>query len=343
MISTLPNRKLMISLLILVCLIPLTLSACQTATSAVPNEVEITPTDPTESPTETLVESTEPVQTDAPLITSTDSLTRLTDSPGDEYHTVWSPDGQWLLFTYNNGGEMSIGTYHFADQSWALLNADLDGDLYLEWSPDGSQFTFDAYGDDGRSAIFLADFPADLASPLTYQQLDIPSPAFMSSISPDGTSVLVFVDNQLQLYDLASQSLTPIPNTSSCWHPKFSPDGSKILLTTLKDGHQDIFAHTLSNGALEKLTDSSASFDRAQWSPDGRQIAYVAELDGYPEIWLTQLESGQTIRLVGFPQDSSSYVSMPEFSPDGQSLVVTYQGDLWLVDLSGINLANLRP
>lgn len=337
MISTLPNRKLMISLVILHCLILLALSACQPEISATPTEVEIIPTEATESPTQTSVEPTDPAQMDGPLITSTDALTRLTDSPGDEYHTVWSPDGQWLLFTYNNSGEMSIGTYHFEDQSRALLNAELDGDLYLEWSPDGSQFTFDAYGDDGRSAIFLADFPADLASPLVYQQLEIPSPAFMSSISRDGTSILVFVDNQLQLYDLASQSLTPIPNTSSCWHPKFSPDGSQILFTTFNDEKQDIFALTLADGTIEKLTDSSASFDRAQWSPDSHQIAYVAELDGYTEIWLTQLETGDTVRLIGFPQDSRSYVSMPEFSPDGQSLVVTYQDDLWLIDLSEIN------
>ena len=340
--SSRSNHKQILSLVILLCLIPLALSACRPEATPTPTETEVLSTDAPEVSTEATVEPTEMIQvaagsSDGLLISSTDALTRLTDSPGDEYHTVWSPDGQWLLFTYNNGGEMSIGTYHFEDQSWALLNAALEGDLYLEWSPDGSQFTFDAYGDDGRSTIFLADFPVDLASPLTYEPLAIPTPAFMSSISPDGASVLVFVDNQLQLYDLARESLSPIPNTSSCWHPKFSPDGSQILFTSLDGNHQDIYILTLADGTIEKATDSSASFDRAQWSPDGSWIAYVAETDSSPEIWLTDLESGQTVRLIGFPQDSKSYVSMPEFSPDGQSLVVTYQGDLWLADISGLD------
>jgi hypothetical protein len=35
--------------------------------------------------------------------------------------------------------------------------------------------------------------------------------------------------------------------------------------------------------------------------------------------------------------EADTEVSMPEFSPDGQSLVISYQGDLWLVNLSGIN------
>jgi len=334
--STLPGRMTQLYFAFLLCLIPLALSACQPQATPTATEASSPTEAPLPTPTEAETEIV-PTQINEILAANSLTLTRLTDSPGDEYHTVWSPDGQWLLFTYNKDGEMSIGTYHFVDQSWALLNAELDGDLYLEWSPDGSQFTFDAYGSDGRSAIFLADFPADLASSLSYQALAIPSPAFMSSISPDGASVLVYVDNQLQLYDLASESLTPIPNTESCWHPKFSPDGTQILFTTSDGSHQDIYALTLADNTIEKLTDSSATFDRAQWSPDGSHIVYVAELDGYTEIWLTDLAAGETLELFGFPEDSDSYVSMPEFSPDGQSLVISYQGDLWLVDISGIN------
>ncbi|MBG0770362.1 MAG: PD40 domain-containing protein, partial [Anaerolineaceae bacterium] len=324
-------------LAVMLCLLPITLSACQAKTIPAPTKTEVLSTDLPKPTPEITAEPTKADHTEGILITNTETLTRLTDTPGDEYHTVWSPDGQWLLFTYGTVDGMSIGAYHFEDQSWTLLNVELEGDLYLEWSPDGSQFTFDAYGDDGRSTIFLADFPTDLASPLNYQPLAIQTQAFMSSISPDGSSVLAFANNQLQLLDLASQTLTPIANTQSCWHPKFSPDGERILFTKMDGSAQDIYALTLADGTLEKLTDSSAIFDRAQWSPDGSRIVYVAEMDGYPEIWLTDLDSGQTIRFMGFPMDSQSYVSMPEFSPDGQSLVVTYQGDLWLADISGLD------
>lgn len=336
MFSTHPSRKRSILLVILFCLIPLALSACQPEATWAPYSTEAHQPTPSEPTIEVSTEPVEPEETNELLINGT-NLTRLTSTPGDEYHTVWSPDGQWLLFTYNNGGEMSIGTYHFEDQSWALLNATLEGDLYLEWSPDGTQFTFDAYGDDGRSAIYLADFPTDLTNPLSYEKLAIPSPAFMSSISPDGTTVLVYVNNQLQLYDLATESLTPIVNTTSCWHPKFSPDGSQILFTTLDGDNQDIYILALADGSMHKATDSSALFDRAQWSPDGSQIVYVAEMDSHTEIWMTDLQTGLTEYLIGFPDDSDSYVSMPEISPDGQLMVFTYQGDLWLMDLSELN------
>jgi TolB protein len=159
----------------------------------------------------------------------------------------------------------------------------------------------------------------------------------MSSLSPDGASVLVYYDNQLNLFDRETEALMPIPGTEGCWHPKFSPDGSQILYTTATAEGQDIFALSLTDESIEKLTDSSADFDRAQWSPDGAQIAYVAELDGGSEIWLTDITSGYTVRLISFLDEAESEVSMPEFSPDGHSLVISYQGDLWLVDISGIN------
>lgn len=332
------RNKHLIALLSLLLLIPILLSACQpkatptpTATGSAPDS---TPTDAAASAGDLPVA---PEGNDDLPITSPASLTRLTETPGDEYHTVWSPDGEWLLFTYNDSGSMSIGTYNVPGQIWELSNASLDGDLYLEWSADGTQFTFDAYAEDGRSAIYLADFSPDVASPLVYQKLAIPSPAFMSSLSPDGASVLVYYDNQLNLFDRETEILTPIPGTEGCWHPKFSPDGSRILYTTTTAEGQDIFALSLTDGSIEKLTDSSADFDRAQWSPDGKQIAYVAELAGGSEIWLTDITSGFTVRLVSFMDEADTEVTMPEFSPDGQSLVISYQGDLWLVELSGIN------
>ena len=149
---------------------------------------------------------------------------------------------------------------------------------------------------------------------------------------PTERGVLLFTNNQINLYDLDTGTLHPIPNTQDCWHPKFSPDGTRILATAIKNGHQDIYAFDIEDGTAKKLTDSSMNFDRAQWSPDGKFIVSVAEKDSRSEIWLTRFEQGQSIRLIAFPEDTSSFLSMPEFSPDGDAIVVTWQGDLWLAE-----------
>ena len=324
MMIPIKKKFVFISLILFACVIT---SACQ------PTQETETPL-PTET-TEETAPTGEPQSVDSVqsiIFSGTDSLTRLTDTPGDEYHTAWSPDGNWLIFTYSENGQNAIGTYHVSEGTWQLLNADLQGDLYLDWSPDSSRFVFDAYDENEFSSIYLADFPTDLSAPLVYEKLAIDSRAFMSSISPDGTQVLLFTNNQINLYDLDTGTLHPIPNTQDCWHPKFSPDGTRILATTVKDGHQDIYAFDIEDGTAKKLTDSSMNFDRAQWSPDGKFIVSVAEKDGRSEIWLTRLEQGQSVRLIAFPEDTSSFLSMPEFSPDGDAIVITWQGDLWLAE-----------
>jgi Tol biopolymer transport system component len=331
------RKTMLVSLSLLLCFTPAFLSACQApqATEMPLPTATVEETVTEEAPTETSVPTDEPqpVETLQDIIfSSTDALVRLVETPGDEYHTAWSPDGNWLIFTYSENGQYAIGTYHMTEGSWQLLNADLEGDLYLDWSPDSTQFVFDAYDENEFSSIYLADFPTDLSAPLVYEKLNINSRSFMASVSPDGDQVLLFTDNQIVIYDLASKSLQPIPNTSDCWHPKFSPDGTRILATAIRDGHQDIYAFDIETGASEKLTDSSMNFDRAQWSPDSMMIVSVAEKDGQTEIWLTNLDLDRSIRLIAFPGDTSSYLSMPDFSPDGDTIVVTYQGDLWLAE-----------
>ena len=332
------NRKpMLINLILVLCFITAMVSACQPAqeTEAPLPTATMEVIASTDTPTKEVETTDEPQAVEASqdiIFSSTDSLTRLTETPGDEYHTAWSPDGNWLIFTYSENGQYAIGTYNIPEGSWQLLNADVEGDLYLDWSPDSTQFVFDAYDENEFSSIYLAAFPTDLSAPLVYEKLAIDSRAFMSSISPDGEQVLLFTDNQIVLYDLASKKIKAIPDVSDCWHPKFAPDGTRILATTVRDGHQDIYAFDVKTGASEKLTDSSMSFDRAQWSPDGTMIVSVAEKDGQTEIWLTNLELDKSIRLIAFPGDTSSYLSMPEFSPDGDSIVVTYQGDLWLAE-----------
>jgi Tol biopolymer transport system component len=338
-----PNWKMM-NVVVLIALVIgalFLLAACQpnrlTPTLQAAEE-DVTEETAVVSPTEEMEVTTEDPQPDVSadaegiVFSTTDALTRLTETPGDEYHAAWSPDGRWLLFTYWEGNTYALGTYDLETGSRALLNAEVTGDLYLDWMPDGAAFVFDGSTSGGPSSIFLAEFPADLSNPLQTEQLDVPTPAFMTTLSPDGKQVLFFHDNQLKTFDLETQTTEVISNTEGCWHPQFSPNGTSVLFTKEADGAVDIYSMALDGVGLTKLTDSSRNFDRARWSPDGSMIVYVAEEGGQTEIWLTELATGKTLRLIAFSDETEAYLSMPEFAPDGDAIVVTYDGDLWLVE-----------
>lgn len=333
-------RKLLILLLGFIVILPLTacqLGEIQESLDATEEEISAVPetsVPATDEPQQVLTETTPDSSTDSDgfVFSSPDALVRLTNTPGDEYHAAWSPDGRWLLFVYWEGDSYSLGVYDLVENMRTILNAEVNGDLYLDWAPDSAQFVYDGFQPGDPSSIYLADFPSDLSAPLESEPLDVPTPAFMTSMSPDGERVLFFHDNQIKTFDLETHVTTTIPNSEGCWHPQFSPDGNTILFTKAVDDDVDIYSMALDGTGLTKLTDSSRNFDRGKWSPDGKEIVYVAEEEGQTEIWLTELTTGRTLRLVAFPGETGAYLSMPEFSPDGDAIVLSYDGDLWLAE-----------
>src|SRR5262245_5531791 len=64
-------------------------------------------------------------------------------------------------------------------------------------------------------------------------------------------------------------------------HPRWSPDGSKIISESTRSGKSQLWLIELSGGEAKKLTDVSTEASNAIWSRDGSRIAFVSAV--YPE------------------------------------------------------------
>jgi hypothetical protein len=60
-------------------------------------------------------------------------------------------------------------------------------------------------------------------------------------------------------------------------YPHVSPDGTKILFTSDRDGDDDIYVMNVDGTNIANLTNSSDSETMGLWSPDGSKIAFVGE------------------------------------------------------------------
>jgi TolB protein len=68
----------------------------------------------------------------------------LPNTPGEVYQPAWSPDGEWLAFPANFGGNIDIYRIHpdgsglekVTDTPWPLLESE------PTWSPDGNRIAF---------------------------------------------------------------------------------------------------------------------------------------------------------------------------------------------------------
>jgi len=98
--------------------------------------------------------------------------------------------------------------------------------------------------------------------------------------------------------------------------PRFSPDGTRILYTSYKDGRPKLYLRDLRSGLCRVLSQRKGLNIGAAWTPDGRGVALTLSIKGNPDIFLIDLNGRILKRLTSnWGIDVS-----PSFSPDGKKM-----------------------
>jgi dipeptidyl aminopeptidase/acylaminoacyl peptidase len=112
-------------------------------------------------------------------------------------------------------------------------------------------------------------------------------------VSPDGSLVVYVVTSvdlpgnktTSNLWLAATDGKTPPRQLTTTdkkdRHPRWSPDGTKILFESTRSGKSQLWLIELAGGEAKKLTDVSTEASNAIWSRDGSHIAFVSAV--YPE------------------------------------------------------------
>ncbi|MCX7679569.1 MAG: hypothetical protein N2316_10170 [Spirochaetes bacterium] len=96
-------------------------------------------------------------------------------------------------------------------------------------------------------------------------------------------------------------NVTNLTNTSDKaeYYPLWSPDGTKIVFSSERDGNFNIYLWSTSNTVPQRLTDSTAKDAQHCWSPDGTKIVFVSERDvaGRGQIYVMNADGSNQTRL----------------------------------------------
>ncbi|MCB9798065.1 MAG: PD40 domain-containing protein, partial [Alphaproteobacteria bacterium] len=106
--------------------------------------------------------------------------------------------------------------------------------------------------------------------------------------------------------------------------PRYSPDGTKLLFVSDRDGNQELRLMDLETGEAKTITEGRPErFVEGSWSPDGRWIlARKRIIDtrsiGMCELWLLPVEGGDGVQLT--QTDDYPFPNEAVFSPDGEQV-----------------------
>jgi Tol biopolymer transport system component len=114
---------------------------------------------------------------------------------------------------------------------------------------------------------------------------------------------------------------------SSDFDPAWSPDGTRIAFTSLRDGSPQIYVLNLGDNSIKRLTETSSDVHQPDWSsqpawsPSGTQIIYTGHgsLTNALQIWvMSDAGRGQTYLI---RRGSIAWDFLPDWSPDGKTIL----------------------
>ena len=233
---------------------------------------------------------------------------------GENAEAYWSDDGRWITFQSTRDGRT-------CDQQYVMRADGSD----LRRVSDGRGKTTCGWVFPGNKRIFFGSSTAH----------DATCPA-----KPDPSKGYVWPLDKYDIYtaDLDGRNQRRLTNYDVYTaEGVLSPDGKKIVFTSLKDGDLDIYVMNVDGTGVKRLTSTPGYDGGPWWSPDGKRIVYRAhhpkdstELAQYKELLAQGLIRPSKVELFVMDADGGNNRQVtalgganfgPSWTPDGKRII----------------------
>ena len=190
----------------------------------------------------------------------------LLNSDSLDYNPVWSPDGQWIVFTSERNGSADLYRVKPDGTGLQRLTANPAYDDQADFSPDGQKLVFVSTRADGTADLWIRDLSTNRETPLTsglggdFRPAWSPDGKWIAFSSDRGTKVKRDGGGQwwvhLQLADIYmihpdGSALKRLTNSGNfCGGPRWTRDSSHVIGYCLSG--EETFAYRSASDATDE-------------------------------------------------------------------------------------------
>ncbi len=269
------------------------------------------------------------------------NIRQLTNT-GTQAEAYFSADGQWITFQSTREGRT-------CDQQYVMKT---DGTQFKRISNGDGKTTCGWFLPDGKKLLFAS---SDANEKLCPPKLD-PSKGYVWGLDPfDIYSVNRDGSNLKRITSYNTYTAEGV----------ISPDGTRMVFTSLKDGDLDIYTMNVDGSDVKQLTRQAGYDGGPWWSPDGKKIAYrayhptdPAELKDYQDLLKQKIVRPNKMELWVMNADGSDQRQIthlgganfgPSWTHDGTRLIFSsnYKNprsgnfDLYMIGIDGNGLEQI--
>jgi Tol biopolymer transport system component len=246
-------------------------------------------------------------------------------------HVEFSRDGRWIA--YSTYPEQTIWRRRPDGSERRQLSFAPMAAIFSRWSPDGRRIAFMGTLPGKPVEIFTVSVEGGNPEPLIPGDDSI---EIDPNWSPNGESIMfarlrstpaaIDDDSSIQILDLKKKKLSMLPGSQGLTAPRWSPDGSQVVATSLSHGkwnHPAVMIFDFKSQSWQGLEDDP--IDNKWWSYDGKYFYFDKLMENDPAIYRIRLSDRAIERIVSLKQIRRSLNIMGWWSgltPAGDPMVL---------------------
>ena len=251
-------------------------------------------------------------------------ITNISNSPEDERHPSWSPDGTKIAFTSERDGHAQVYVMNSDGSGQTRITDSENKEFFPRWSPDGTKIIF-SRGIDLRNDLFAINADGSGLMRLT-ETADISEN--YPDWSPDGKWIIFSAfgtGTKGGIYIMDTENWeSRLLIAGPLHYPRWSPDGKWIVYDGQSSGVFELFLYNFETKESKKLTNhpkGPGGYNKCpSFSPDGKQVVFFSTdrqsqgLSG-KNIFKINVDGTQEIALTDDSNEENKGGFYPDWSP----------------------------